>query len=95
MRESAVETQIRTHAESLGCITLKLNGHGNRGKQDRWFGYQGRSLFLEVKKPGAKPTTMQNWWRKRMIENKFTSKWCDNVADGIRIINEFVNSTTP
>jgi hypothetical protein len=26
-----------------------------------------------------------------MIRYGFTAKWCDNVADGNRIINEFVN----
>jgi hypothetical protein len=95
VRESTVETALKSHAESLGCIVLKLNGHGNRGKQDRWIGYEGRSLFLEVKKPGEVPTALQDWWRERMIGYGFTAKWCDNVADGIRIINEFVNPTTP
>jgi hypothetical protein len=95
VRESAVETQIRTHAESLGCITLKLNGHGNRGKPDRWFGYQGRSLFLEIKRPDETPDPLQYWWQKKMTKHGFASTWCDNVADGIRIINEFVNPTTP
>jgi hypothetical protein len=96
MRESAVESAIVTYAEKqLGCVTLKLNGHGNRGKADRWFGFQGRSLFLEIKRPGEKPEPIQEWWSRKMHSKGFTSAWCDNAEDGKRLVREFAENKKP
>lgn len=92
MREAAVERMLVRYAKDNGLLTLKLNGPGDRGKPDRWFGYEGRSLFLEIKRPGQKPEPLQYWWNDRLQERGFTAGWCDNVVDGIGILRKFIEN---
>lgn len=92
MRESAVEKAIVSYAKDNGMLTLKLNGSGDRGKPDRWFGFAGRSLFLEIKRPGERPEPLQFWWFRQLKGSGFTADWCDNVADGIGILRKFIEN---
>ncbi len=92
MRESAVEKAIVSYAKANGMLTLKLNGSGDRGKPDRWFGYERRSLFVEIKRPGEEPTTLQYWWLAKLRKGGFAADTCDNVEDGIRIISRFIKN---
>jgi hypothetical protein len=89
VRESAVERLLVKYAKDNGALTLKLNGPGDRGKPDRWFGFQGRSLFLEVKRPGEEPSALQYWWLGRLRKRGFAADSCDNVEDGISILKRF------
>lgn len=92
MRESAVEKAIVSYAKANGMLTLKLNGSGDRGKPDRWFGYGGRSLFVEIKRPGERPEALQFWWFRQLRAGGFAADWCDNVADGIGILQKFIEN---
>lgn len=93
MLERDVEKEIRLYAESKGMIAIKLSGPGNRGKPDRLFFYNGRVLILEVKKPGEKPTKLQNQWLIAFQDQDFDACWADRPGIGKTLIDKFIAKT--
>jgi hypothetical protein len=85
-RESAVERAIVEFAELHGAMTLKLSGQGMRGKPDRLFLHQGKTLFLEIKRKGMRPTTLQARAISEINEHGVAADWCDCIGDGVKII---------
>jgi len=92
MRESTVERAIRLHAESHRCVFMKLAPvAGSNGKPDRLIlAPRGRSMFLEIKKPGEKLEPLQEWWQRKLRNLGHKSEWCDNVATGIQLVNSIL-----
>ena len=90
MKESAVETAIRKHAELKGCVFLKLAPvPGSNGKPDRLvLAPGGKAMFLELKKPGEKLEPLQEWWQRRLRSMGHASEWCDNAAVGKKLIDD-------
>jgi hypothetical protein len=86
MRESTVEKSINTFAKENGILTLKLSGTNASGQPDRLYLKDGKALFLEVKAPGKRPSPLQRWWLGRLHGAGFAADWCDNAADGKRIL---------
>ena len=93
MLERDVEKEIRIYAESKGMISIKLSGPGNRGKPDRIFFYKGRVLILEIKKPGEKPTKLQNQWLTAFKDMDFDATWTDRPGPGKTLIDQFIRKT--
>ncbi len=93
MKEASVESAIRKHAESRGCLFLKLAPvAGSNGKPDRLIlAPGGRAMFLELKKPGEKLEPLQEWWQRRLRAMGHLSEWCDNAAVGKKLINDLVS----
>jgi len=93
MLEKEVEEAVWRYADKLGCMTIKLNGPMDRGKPDRVFFYHGRTLIVEFKKPGGKPTELQKSWLERFEKNGFTTHVVDKIGEGKTIIDQFVART--
>lgn len=93
MKESAVETAIRKHAELKGCVFLKLAPvPGSNGKPDRLvLAPGGKAMFLELKKPGEKLEPLQEWWQRRLRSMGHVSEWCDNAAVGKKLIDDLTS----
>lgn len=87
-RESAVEKQICDWAKSRGIRTYKFISPGRKGVPDRMFMKDGIVSFLEIKRPGEKPTPMQFHEMKGIIEAMVIAAWCDNAAGGIKILTD-------
>ncbi len=81
-KESDVEKGIVKYAKSQGWLFRKQQGQGNRGKADRMFLKNGVCVFLEIKRPGSKPTIKQMNEIRLMHDNGFPADWVDNIADG-------------
>ena len=81
-RESAVEKQICDWAKAQGIRTYKFISPGRKGVPDRMFMKDGIVSFLEVKRPGEKPTPLQYREIQQMLDQDVIAAWCDNVADG-------------
>ena len=90
MLERDVEKEIRIYAEGRGMIAIKLSGPGNRGKPDRLFFYKGRVLIMEVKKPGEKPTKLQQQWLTTFKDMDFDACWADRPGLGKTLIDQFI-----
>lgn len=93
MLESEVESAVVRYAEERGCVSLKLNGEGNRGKPDRAFFYKGRCLIREVKRPGEKPTVGQLRWLERFTAAGFDAGWFDTIGKGKTALDGFIERT--
>ena len=93
MKESKVEETIRKHAESKGCLFLKLAPvSGSNGKPDRLIlAPGGRAMFLELKKPGETLEPLQEWWQRRLRSMGHVSEWCDSPSVGKRLIDVFLS----
>lgn len=52
-------------------------------------GYHG--FYLEVKEPGKKPSPLQYVFMHKARANGYYANWCDNVDDGLRMINWYFN----
>ena len=60
--ESEIESAVVKYAKNSGWRVFKLNLMGNRGWPDRLFIRNGPLfLFIEFKRPGIKPTKLQDF----------------------------------
>jgi len=82
MLECDVEKAIVDYAEAKGCISIKLNGPHDRGKPDRIFFYKNRCIVIEMKKPGEKPTRLQQSWLDKFSAQGFIAICRDNIGKG-------------
>lgn len=87
MRESTIEKKVCDFARSKGCIVMKLAGPNQKGQPDRMILKDGGVLFIEFKAPGKLPTALQERWLRQLTEQGFIAKACDNVKDGIVLVN--------
>jgi hypothetical protein len=90
MNEKQVEKLICKYAKDNGVMSLKLSGPNNRGKPDQMFLYKGKTLFLEMKGAGKKPTKLQLKWLEKLRVKGFWTGWVDNVADGQDHVDDLV-----
>jgi len=88
MKESAVESAICAYARSKGITTQKQNGMHNRGKADQLFMRNGVAAFLEIKRPGEKPTALQLRYLKQRKEDGFAASWASSFEMGKQFIDE-------
>jgi len=92
--ESEVEAEVVKYAKSKGCMERKMNGTGYRGWPDRLFLYNGRTLWVEFKKLGEKPTNLQRFIHGRLRTNGFDVSVVDNVTEGRALIDHFTQSSS-
>ncbi len=65
VRESSVERKFVVGVKDQGCMTIKLNGSGFRGKTDRLLiGPYGIIWFIELKRPGKTRSALQKSFKK-------------------------------
>jgi hypothetical protein len=95
MRESFIEKQIGQYARRLGWKTMKLNGMGLRSKPDRMFYQAGKAFFLEIKRPGKKPTKQQEYRLQGLRDDGFIADWTDNIEEGQAIIRHCTKALLP
>lgn len=88
IRESQVEKGICDFAKTIGVTMQKQNGVHNRGKADQLCMRGGKAAFLEIKRPGEKPTKLQERYLRLRREDGFPATWVDNVEDGIAWLKE-------
>ncbi len=89
MLEKDIEIPVTRYAEGKGCIAIKLNGEHNRGKPDKAFFYGNTVLIIEFKKPGEKPTKLQQQWLDKFVALGFEAIVIDNVGKGKTAVDKF------
>lgn len=83
--ESSVESAILRGAERLGIrIVLKLANRANSGWPDRLFLLPGgRPVFIEIKRPGAQPRSLQTYRLRQLVKQGYDAAWFDNADDAV------------
>lgn len=69
VRELAIEESVTKFAKKMGWLSFKFTSPGNRGVPDRIYFKSGRTLLIEFKAPGKKPTKLQEHVINRLKEN--------------------------
>lgn len=85
-RESKVEAAIREYALRRGWFVAKFTSPGQTGVPDRLFIRNGVHIFIEVKRPGEKPTPKQLSKHEEMRRYGAVVHWVDNVEDAMEIL---------
>lgn len=79
MKESSIEARIVLWAKKQGIFSLKLGGQHNRGKADRLFMRNGKTVFMEVKAPGREATPLQEKFMAERRAYGFPAECFDNA----------------
>jgi hypothetical protein len=90
MLESYVEKKIVDYAKTLGYLSIKFPARYIRGFPDRLFiNACGVTIYLEIKKPGAKPTMKQLQMIEQLKAQRCAVFWVDNIEDGKEILTNY------
>jgi hypothetical protein len=92
-RESTIESAVVRYARRQGVRCVKLAGSHDRGKPDRMFLLRNRVMFMELKRPGGKPTALQLKWQEELTAEGFVSLIIDNIKDGCDAVDTFISQT--
>lgn len=87
--ESSVEAALVRYARERGILTRKFASPARRGVPDRIFLYKGCVLFLEVKRPGEKPTALQEHELRELRNHGGHAEWCDTVFTGKALLDHY------
>lgn len=89
VRESKVESDIRKYALAKGWWVAKFTSPGKRGVPDRIFIKNGFVLFIEIKRPGEKPSQQQTLRMAEMDKYGALTFWVDNVEAAKEIFETY------
>ena len=89
--EKDIERKVCDYAKKLGCYTRKYTSPAQRGVPDRIIIAPGGAVgFLELKRPGNKPTPLQLKEMRTLTEVGCTVDWVDNVEAGKAFVDGLV-----
>jgi hypothetical protein len=86
--EKDVEGKAGDHAEDIGYISLKINVVAQRGWPDHLYvNRHGHHVWIEFKKPGEKPSKLQYYRLKQLVQQGAEAHWTDNYDEAKRILD--------
>jgi hypothetical protein len=95
MLESQLERKLVEWCRKEGILTYKFSSPSHRGVPDRIFLYEERTMFLELKRAGNKPTALQLRELATLQEAGFAVGWTDDIANAKLALLRFKNGVTP
>lgn len=93
MNEKVLEKHLTKYAKARGVMSIKLLTPNDRGIPDRMYLYEGRTLFLELKSVGKKPTPLQKRYLNKLRDQGFLAYCVDDALSGEQAINTLISST--
>jgi hypothetical protein len=86
--EKSVEKAINKYAKRMNVLTYKFTSPAHRGVPDRIFvAPSGMVGFLEIKRPGRKPTDLQTREIQKLVNSNAYAGWADTVEKGKAFID--------
>ena len=79
MTEAQLERGVVKLCREYDLLTYKFVSPSHRGVPDRIILCRGRAMFFELKRPGQKPTKLQEFELKRLRESGCPAYWVDNL----------------
>lgn len=92
MTEAQLERKVVEFCRGYKLLTYKFSSPAHRGVPDRIILYHGRALFLELKRPGKKPTKLQERELEELRAAGCAAHWADNFETARDIILKFAVS---
>ena len=87
MLETDMEQSWQRLAQSLSCLSLKLNAKGMRDFPDQTVLCPGgHCFFIEFKLPGEEPRKGQKWYHRLLRNLGFTVYVVDNLVEARQIL---------
>ena len=83
-KEQDIQTSIMNYISSIGGLPIKFNNIGiyaKAGVSDILACVKGRFVAIEVKRPGKKPTALQNIFIEAINQIGGIAFWTDNLQD--------------
>lgn len=91
--ESEIEKRSVEYAKSIGIRNqIKLNVIGSVGWPDRVFFKNGRTLFIEFKRPGEQPRPTQVFKIDMLQKDGFQCEVCDSFVQAKQVLDNFLNA---
>lgn len=87
MRESEIESKVCNHAKYLGWLCYKWVSPGNRSVPDRIFFKNGKTIIIEFKAKGKKPTKLQQKTINKLQDQYIPTYVIDDVGEGVELFN--------
>jgi len=91
MRESEIETKVCNHAKYLGWLCYKWVSPGNRSVPDRIFFRNGKTIIIEFKAKGKRPTKLQQKTISKLQDQYIPTYVIDDVGEGIVLFNNLTD----
>ena len=89
--EKDIERKIVAYAKSKGCLCYKFTSPAQRAVPDRVIVTpHGVVGFLEVKRPGNKPTPLQNHELEKLADQSCFAEWHDSVEGAKKFIDDLI-----
>jgi len=89
MLEKDLEKKVVAYAKSKGCLCYKFTSPAHRAVPDRIIVTpEGVVGFLELKRPGNRPTPLQERELSILARQGCVVNWCDDLTSA----QDFINS---
>ena len=89
MLEKDLERKVVAYAKSKGVVCYKFASPGNRGVPDRiLISPKGNICFLELKRPGQKPTALQLHVIDTLRKQNANAGWVNDLSVAKSVIDQ-------
>jgi hypothetical protein len=78
MTEAHLEKKLVAFCREHGLLTYKFASPSHRGVPDRIIMGRGKVMFLELKRPGNKPTALQEREQRRITDCGICAWWASD-----------------
>jgi len=87
--EREIERELGVYCKKQGWLYYKFRSPSNSGVADRIVVTEkGRVIFLELKREGNKPTTLQAKFIMDILDHGGIADWKDTLKSAIEFIHE-------
>ena len=87
MLEQGIQTRIIKALSSKGVYVVKVVSASRNGTPDLLCCFKGRFIAIEVKRPGEKPTELQNAKLEKIREAGGVAVWVDSLEAAMSVFD--------
>lgn len=92
--ENDIENRLIRKVNALHGLTFKFTSPSTKGVPDRVVIYRGRTIFIELKRPGQQPTSLQKYWLRQINNQNVKAISLSTFGEVDTFIEELKRSNT-